>query len=512
MRFLITLLCLLGPLRAAPPSIVVILTDDMGYSDAGCFGGEIPTPHLDRLADEGLRFTRCFNSGMCVASRASLFTGRWWPSALRGFPKRETLPESLRRAGYRTALVGKWHLPGHPMDHGFDRFFGFLGGFADHFAGAPDYHDDRRRFTAFGKNYYSSRNFTDRAIGIIKGTDPAKPLFLMLAHQAPHNPLQAPAAAIERHRGKYLAGWQAVREARIARQREMGLISPDAPLPAPPNNLPAWDSLYPAQRDLEDLRMATYAAMIEILDRETGRLLEALEASGRADNTLVLFLSDNGADPFSVADAAMLAADKLPGDRRSNYQPGLGWAHTANTPWRLHKISQHAGGVTTGAILRWPDRIREGGRIETAALHFTDIAATLLDVAGVDASLPHAESFLPLLDGKPWQRRDPMFFQYADNRALRTPERTLVAVDGGRWELYDTAGDPLEAHDLADEHPKELALLAERWDRLWLEMHDGRPYRPESTADSPHYSPQGDRGSGDAYRPSAMPARLSEAP
>lgn len=500
------------PVAAAPPDIVVILADDMGYSDPGCFGGEISTPHLDRLADGGIRFTRCFNSGMCVASRASLFTGRWWPDALQGFGRHDTVPEHLRRAGYRTALVGKWHLPGHPMDHGFDRFFGFLGGFADHFAGAPDYRDDRQRFNAFGKDYYSSRNFTDRAIHLIRETEPGQPLFLTLAHQAPHNPLQAPAADIARHRGKYRAGWRAVREARIARQRELGILPPEAPLPAPPQNLPDWDSLEPAQRDLEDLRMATYAAMIEILDRETGRLLDALEAAGRADNALVLFLSDNGADPFSVADAAMLAAGKLPGDRRSNYQPGLGWAHAANTPWRLHKISQHAGGVTTGAILRWPAGVTGSGRIDATPFHFTDIAATLLDAAGVKAGFPDAESFLPLLDRESWQRREPMFFQYADNRAIRDDRHTLVAVDGGPWELYDTASDPLEARDLASESPDKVAALAKRWDRWWRDLHDGRPYRPESTAESPHYSPQGDRGSGRLYRPSAMPARPSEDP
>ena len=176
------------------------MTDDMGFSDPACFGGEIPTPRLDRLAASGLRLTRCRNAGMCVTSRASLLTGRWWPSALRGFAETDLLPEKLRASGYRTALIGKWHLKGHPLDHGFDHFFGFLGGFADHFAGSPDYRLDRDPFKDFGTNYYSSSYLADRAISFVESTPRAQPLFLILAFQAPHNPLQAPPEAIARHR------------------------------------------------------------------------------------------------------------------------------------------------------------------------------------------------------------------------------------------------------------------------------------------------------------------------
>ncbi len=329
----------------------------------------------------------------------------------------------------------------------------------------------------------------------------------MLSFQAPHNPLQAPPEAIERHREKYSEGWKAVREGRIRRQAALGILPPDAPLPAYPENLPDWDSLTPAQRELEDLRMATYAAMIEIIDRETGRLADALQSAGRDKNTLFVFLSDNGADPFSVADAAMLAKGKVPGDRASNFQPGLGWAHAANAPWRLHKISQHAGGVTTGAIVHWPAAIPDPGRISANPVHFVDLMPTLLAAAQIPPVETDGVSFLPLLQGKPWKRGQSMFFQYADNRAIRTPERTLVEVDGGGWELYDTTSDPFETLDLAPERPEEVRQLADAWSGWWQDQNQGRPYQPESTKNSPHYSPQGDRGSGKQYQPSEMPPK-----
>ncbi|MFK7850954.1 MAG: sulfatase-like hydrolase/transferase [Akkermansiaceae bacterium] len=491
--------------QASSPNIVVVMTDDMGFSDLGCFGGEISTPNLDKLADRGLRLTRCYNAGMCVTSRTSLLTGRWWPEGQRKFERTDLLPEILHAAGYRTGLIGKWHLKGHPMDHGFDHFFGFLGGFADHFSGSPDYHLDRKPFKNFGPNYYSSSSFTDRAIRFVEQTPSEQPLFLFLAFQAPHNPLQAPTEDIKRHRGNYTEGWQALRDKRTNRQRELGIIGKNTPLPTPPLNLPDWDEITPAQRDLEDLRMATYAAMVEIIDRETGRLVDSLERTGRAKDTIFIFLSDNGSDSFSVADKAMLQRGKLPGEHASNYQPGTGWAYATVAPWRLYKISQHAGGVTTGAIIHWPKGIRNTGQIQDEALHFTDFLPTLSDAAGIKTSDSDGFSFLPLLQGDPWQRDQPMFFQFADNRAVRTSRHTLVAVDGGKWELYDSIADPLETKDISQSNQAEVARLSAMWEKWWNGQNNGKAYTPKSTANSPHYSPQGDRGSGKKYIPSAMP-------
>ncbi|MEY3898806.1 MAG: Arylsulfatase [Verrucomicrobiota bacterium] len=500
-------------LAAAQPNLIIILADDMGYSDPGCFGGEISTPAIDKLAKEGVRLTHFRNGGMCVVSRASMLTGQWWPRGLRNFKNTPLLSETLQAAGYRTALVGKWHLAGQPLDRGFDHFFGFLEGFADHFTGAKSYRLDREPFTEFGPEYYSSDQFTDRAIDFIKApVTGEKPFFLYLSYQAPHNPLQAPKADILKHRGKYLGGWQAVREARFRRQKEMGIVPADAVLPAYPENLPAWNSLTPEQRDLEDLRMAVYAAMVERMDQGIGRLMKTLEDSGKAANTQILFMSDNGADSFSVMDQALLKQGKLPGDPASNWQLGTGWAYASVTPWRLYKISQHGGGITTGAIA-WRRGKSSGtpGRIDASALHMVDVMPTFLEIANASAKAEVAgESFAKLLLGKPWQRQEPLFFQYMDNRAIRSAEWTLAEVDGTGWELFNTTADPLETKNLAESNPELVAAMSQRWLKWW-KNESGKPaYEPESTSDGPHYKPQGDKGSGNPYTPSAMPARLAD--
>lgn len=511
---LLALLCHACALRAGQdqrPNLIIILADDMGYSDAGCFGGEIHTPNLDRLAKEGVRLTRFHNAAMCVVSRASMLTGKWWPRALPSFATIPLLPESLHDAGYRTALIGKWHLDGNPLDRGFDHFFGFLGGFADHFAGAVEYRHDREPFATFDDRYYSTDDFTDRAIRWIR-KDAPDPFFLCLSYQAPHNPLQAPPEDIRKYRGKYLGGWQAIREARFARQKEIGIVAPDATLPAYPRNLPASETLSAAQRDLEDLRMAVYAAMIDRMDRGIGRLMETLHETGKARDTVILFMSDNGTDSFSVLDDAMLKKGKLPGDRGSNWQLGTGWAYASVTPWRLYKISQHAGGVTTGAIAWGPRFVQNPGRVESAAMHMVDILPTFLNLAKIapPAAGGSGESFVPLLAGKSWKRDEPLFFQYMDNRAIRTAEWTLAAVDGGKWELYNAERDPLETTDIAGENASVVSALNSQWLAWWRAESGKSGYTPEPTAASAHYKPQGDRGTGTDYRPSAMPAGLAD--
>ncbi len=495
------------PLGAAPPNIILILADDMGYSDPGCYGGEIPTPALDRLASEGVRLSQVYNGGMCVISRAMLLTGKWWPRAVPQFTKTPLVSELLHAANYRTALIGKWHEAGHPMDRGFDHFFGFLAGFADHFNGAPSYQHDRQPFKEFGPTYYSTDAFTDRAIDFITVPAAQKPFFLYLSYQAPHNPLQAPPDEIAKFRGKYRSGWEAVRTARFKHQQALGLIPATASLPAYPQNLPNWSSLSPEQQDLEDRRMAVYAAMISRMDQGIARVIDALEKSGQARNTLILFMSDNGADPFSVVDDAMLQKKLLPGDRNSNWQLGNGWAQTCNTPWRLNKISQHGGGVTTGAIAWWADRFGAHGRIEPSPVHFVDLLPTLMEAAGkpVDQKLYAGASFLPLLQGNPIQAHAPMYFQYMDNRAIRTKEWTLVEVDGAGWELFNRSTDPLETLNLATQQPKTVSELDRLWGEWWKTQSGKSSYEPETTKGSQHYKPQGDRGSGEKYTPRSMP-------
>lgn len=500
------------------PNIVLIVADDLGYSDLGCYGGEIDTPNLDRLAEGGLRFTRFCNAGMCVTSRSSLMTGQWWPTAQRNFAESTTMPERLQATGYRTGLIGKWHLQGHPMDHGFDHFFGFLNGFADHFTGNQDYQLNRQPFRDFSPQYYSSDAFTDRAIQFVNASDHAKPFMLMLSYQAPHNPLQAPDDEIAKYRGRYLKGWQTIREARFEKQKQIGIVSKDEILPDYPRNLPTWNKLSAAQRDLEDLRMAVYAAMVDRMDQGIGRLMAAIDAKGVSNNTLVLFMSDNGTDSFSVADRGMLARGILPGDPASNYQPGTGWAYASVTPWRLYKISQHAGGVTSGAILSWPAKVKEPGGIRSQSIHLVDVLPTVMELVGQPANQQQrdqqkefaGQSFATLIDRSNWKRSQPLFFQYMDNRAIRTSRWSLAEVDGSGWELFDAKQDRLETNDVSANHPGVVNRLSEEWLTWWKDAMQTSSYRPTSTRTGPHYSPQGDRGSGRMYVPSSMPATLSK--
>jgi len=496
------------------PNIIIVITDDQGYSDLGCYGGEMHTPVLDRLASEGILLTHFYNSAMCIASRAALMTGNYSVSSMPGFKNMPVVTEYLQEAGYRNALIGKWHLPGDPMDRGFDHFFGFLGGFADHFTGGPDFRLDRTPFKDFGDDYFSTDAFTDRAVQFIESIAESadqSPFFLLLSYQAPHNPLQAPRDDIMRHRGKYLEGWQAIREARFTRQKELGIVPEHAALPAYPENLPGWESLSPEQQDLEDLRMAVYAAMIEGIDQGVGKVISTLEELGMADDTFLLFMSDNGTDSFSVMDTVFLDRNILPGDRASNWQPGTGWAYATVTPWRLYKISQHGGGVTTGAIAWWPSGITgQKGRIDQTLVHKIDLLPTFMDIINHPAGdkAISGESFYPLLKGQTWQRPDPLFFQFADNRAIRTAEWTLVEVDDAGWELFHTPTDPFEDINLASEHPGIVKSLSEQWLNWYLTESGKETYIPQSTKDNPHYKPQGDRGSGVLYTPSAMPEHL----
>jgi len=497
------------------PNIIIILADDMGYSDPGCYGGELSTPAIDKLANEGVRLTHFYNSAMCVCSRASLLTGNYWPKSLPEFAKTPLLSEKLHESGYRTALVGKWHLHGNPMDRGFDHFFGFLDGFADHFGGSKNFRLDRDPFMDFGPDYYSSDAFTDRAIRFIKSQSTGKadqPFFLYMSYQAPHNPLQAPKTDILKHRGKYSGGWQAVREERFRHQKEMGIVPANATLPDYPKNLPQWESLTAEQRDLEDLRMSVYAAMVERMDLGIARLIQALTESGQLNSTLILFMSDNGTDSFSKADETMLRLEKLPGDPNSNWQPGTGWAYASVTPWRLYKISQHAGGVTTGAIAWWPGNLGKPGRIEHSPIHMIDVMPTLLEATNQSsANIKVAgESFLPLLKGNSWKRKDPLFFQFMDNRAIRTSKWTMAEVDGTGWELFRIGSDPLENVDLTGKNPKIVAALETQWLKWWKAESGDSTYIPKSTKTGEHYNPQGDRGTGKPYEPSAMPLKLKE--
>jgi len=507
------------PIAKERPNIILIVADDLGYSDLGSYGGEIKTPALDEMANAGLRLPNMHNAGMCVLSRSSMLTGQWWPKVGYGIETVTNVAQAMKKKGYRTGLVGKWHLKGEPNNKGFDYFFGFLGGYSSYFEGSPDYRLNQEKYDDFDNGFYSTDAFSERAIEFVgsENSETEEPFFLYLSYQSPHNPLQAPKEDIMKYRGTYEKGWQATREARIEKQKSLGLIDPETPLPAYPQNLPDWDSLSPEQKDLEDLRMAVYAAMVERMDTGIGKLMDALKSYGKDKNTLVIFMSDNGTDSFSVMDSVFLEKGLLPGDIGSNYQPGTGWAYASVSPRRLYKISQHGGGVKTGAVAYWPEGIKKTGVLSNQNLHVVDILPTILDLAATsDAKTPEnntdiyaGESFLPLLKGENWNRKSPMYFQFMDNRAIRTEKWSLVEVDSNGWELYDVEKDPLETNDLAQNNENKVKELEKDWLNWWRSESGKVNYEPESTSANPHYKPQGDRGSGEIYVPSAMPTTLS---
>ncbi|TWO33239.1 arylsulfatase [Seonamhaeicola sediminis] len=498
------------------PNIIVIMADDLGYSDLGCYGGEISTPSLDNMASEGIRLPNVFNAGMCVASRSAMLTGKWWPRAGFGAQNGPNIAQELKKEGYRTGLIGKWHLDGTPNEKGFDYFFGFLGGYSSYFKGGKDYRINEEKYEDFGNAFYSTDAFSESAVEFVKSDNAQNkaPFFLYLSYQSPHNPLQAPKEDIMKYRGSYLKGWQSVRKQRIEKQKALGLIADGVPLPDYPQNLPDWSTLTDAQMDLEDLRMSVYAAMVERMDKGIGQLIDALKATNQDKNTLILFLSDNGTDSFSVLDKILLKKGLLPGDVGSNYQLGTGWAYASVSPLRLYKISQHSGGVKTAAIVRWPESIENPNSINTEAINLVDFMPTFLEAAkSVSVSENNTfsgQSFLPMLKGESWKREAPMYFQFMDNRAMRTSEWSLIEVDGSGWELYNTIKDPLETNDVSNIYKDQVLELEKKWLNWWITESGESDYQPKSTEESPHYKPQGDRGTGVMYSPSAMPEKLSK--
>ncbi|WOO43308.1 arylsulfatase [Rubellicoccus peritrichatus] len=525
--YTLSLLCSLSICWSTPPNtegkrpdIICILVDDMGYSDLGCYGGEIETPNLDRLASEGLRFTQFYNASKCEPTRASLMSGRYWPETGLGLKHGHTIGEVLQEADYTTFAIGKWHLDGHPMDRGFDHYFGHLSGASAFFPPLnPSFYLDRDKFSTNDAEFYTTDAFTDYAIEFIKNSkeeDPDKPFFLYLAYNAPHNPLQAPDEDIAKYRGKYLRGWDEIRKSRYERLLQLGIIKPGTKLSPQPNNIPDWDSLSPEQQDLEDLRMAVYAAMIDRLDQNIGRLMDYLKNAHLDNDLLVVFLSDNGGSPFSRTDANMLARNLLPGDARSNWEIGTAWANVSNTPFRLYKRNQHEGGIATPCIVWWSDNIESPGDITEQTAHIIDLLPTFMEVANIEeaelsemdknlAPLP-GYSLLPILAGEERQPHEFIYFQLFDHRAIRSENWKLVAVDGKPWELYNLTEDRSETNDLSHENSAIAYSLDREWNRWWKQTTK-RSYNSKRSVTATK-DMRDDREGGAEYVPTTMPDRL----
>jgi arylsulfatase A-like enzyme len=494
---------------AARPNVVVVLVDDMGFSDIGCYGGEISTPNLDKLAAGGVRFTQFYNTARCCPTRASLLTGLYPHQAgvghmtdpqydaagaiLPGYTGRlndrcVTIAEALKRAGYFTAMAGKWHVgQNHGVTawtRGFDRSLTAASGgfyFPDStrtgglFLNGRDVSPKTGDAKQLPAEWYSTDLWTDYGLKFVDEAKAAdKPFFLYVAHNAPHFPLQAPAADIARWRGKYKAGWDKLREARYARQVQAGIVEKAWPVSPRLDGVPAWDSLTPDQQDKYDHEMAIYAAVVEHMDKAVGRLVDGLRDRGVLDNTLVLFMSDNGGNAEAGV-PGRLEGPGEPGGPKSTVFVGQCWATLNNTPFVRYKHFTDEGGISTPLIAHWPKGIPadRNGKLEKQPGHLVDIMATCLDVTG--ATYPadrdgkptkplQGVSLRPAFEGNDLNRGKPIFWEHEGNRAVRDGQWKLVAVANKPWRLYDMAADRTEQHDLAAEHPEKVKALAAAWD------------------------------------------------
>lgn len=492
-----------------PPNLVVILADDMGYSDIGCYGGEIQTPHLDRLAENGLRYTQFYNTARCWPSRAALLTGYYAQQVHRdalpglgggGAGQRQDwaqlLPTLLKPAGYRCYHSGKWHVDGAVLASGFDHSY---------------YDAENGRFFSPGKHfeddvplppvvadsgYYATTAFASHAVQMLQSHQTRhadQPFFLYLAFIAPHFPLQAPQEDIKRYEGRYAAGWNVLRQERYERMRKSGLTSTSLsalePDIGPPYDFPEaiaqlgpgevnrplpWNELTAAQRTFQATKMSIHAAMVDRIDQEIGRVVRQLEEMQALENTLILFLSDNGASAeIMIRDDGHDPA-AAPGSAASYLCLGPGFSSLANTPFRRHKTWVHEGGIATPLIAHWPRGISARGELRHTPGHVIDIAPTLLELAHV----PHPDKYndqpVPTWPGKSLKstfsqdtdlQRDCLWWLHEGNRAVRQADWKLVAAKNQPWELYDLSKDRAESQNLVEQMPQLVLKLESLWNQ-----------------------------------------------
>ena len=508
------------PSRSPRPNVILILADDMGFSDIGAMGSEIRTPHIDSLARQGALMTAMYNCARCCPTRASLLTGLYphragighmgadlGLPAYQGYLRDDaaTIAERLRADGYRTLMAGKWHVGGDlwatrvdqwragsagfptPMQRGFDRFYGILDGATNHFSPHCVFEDDRP-VAVSPTDYYFTDAITDQAIGMVEeATLREQPFFLYLAHAAPHWPIQAHEEDIARYDGLYTRGWDAIRTARHEEMRARGVLQHPWAISPRDSSAPAWADT--RHRDWEASRMAVYAAMVDRMDQSIGRVLAALKRLGQHDNTLVLFLSDNGGCAELMAEDgwAKFYPDvhndgrRITMGNRPGLRPGgpltfmsydLPWANVSNAPFRLFKHWVHEGGISTPLLVQWPARLPAGTVTHTPG-HVMDLLPTILeatgtpmqaDIGGQPVQTPDGESLLRALQGQAWSRDQPIHWEHEGNCAIRQGNLKLVRQHGQPWELYDMERDRTELHDLAARHPDTCRQMARAFD------------------------------------------------
>lgn len=499
--------------HANAPNVLLIVADDLGYSDVGCYGSEIATPNLDALAKDGLRFTQFYNTGRCWPTRAALLTGYYAQEVLRdrmpSFPKElkagangtrpawaKLLPERLKALGYRSYHSGKWHVDSTPLKGGFDRSY-WIDDYDRNFNPRSHYEDDKKLPPVKpGTTYYSSTAIADHAVKVLKhhaANHKDQPFFEYLAFIVPHFPLQAPSADIERYKQRYARGWDAMRDARWKRMAELGVfngaLSKTERDQGPPYkfpevvgkigpgevNLPVeWDKLTPEQQTFQAEKMAIHAAMVSRMDAEIGRVLEQVRAMGAEEDTLVMFLSDNGASAEMMIRGDGHDHSSVPGLAGSYLCLGPGWSTFSNTPFRRHKTWTHEGGISTPLIVKWPSRIKAKGEFRHDVGHVIDVTPTILELAGAKAgdgfadapAPPPGLSLVPAFAKDGAVKHESVWWLHEINRALRVGDWKIVASGKqSPWELYDLSKDRAESNDLAASMPDKVKELAAEWER-----------------------------------------------
>ncbi len=517
-------------LRDSRPNILLLMVDDMGFSDPACFGGEIHTPNLDRLAFSGIRFTQFYNAGRCCPTRASLLTGKYPHQAgigrmtkdlgpehpgYRGFlnPQIPTLAEVLKERGYQTGMVGKWHVSltptienpeeqlrwlnhqaypdrdfgkreSYPTARGFDRYFGNIWGVVNYFDPFSLVNGEEP-VQEVPDDFYLTDAISDTAVAYLRNFGEGRePFFLYVAHCAPHWPLHALPEDIDKYASTYEVGWDSIRKARFERQIEMGLFEPDN-FTAPIEREQSWDE--EPNRTWEAGVMAAHAAMVDRVDQGLGRILAELEEQNLLENTLILFLSDNGASPERYPQpgfdrnsetrmgekVSYLSPDRPSGPETTYDYIGKYWANVANTPFQFWKAYMNEGGTCTPMIAHWPAGIHDqAGSINTHPGHIVDIMATCLELSDREATSDQpevsieGESLVPLFETGTRHREKPLFFEHFNRKALRLGDWKIVAQREQPWELYDLQEDRTEKHNVVKEYPELAERLSQVWDSL----------------------------------------------
>ena len=492
--------------RTGSPNVLLIMADDLGFSDLGCYGGEIDTPNLDSLAKQGLRYTQFYNTARCWPSRAALLTGYYAQQVRRdtlpnvksgGRGRRpdwaKLLPAMLRPSGYRCYHSGKWHLDGMPLQTGFDRSY-YLKDQGRFFNPQVHHLDDKKLpGVKLGTGFYGTTEIANRTIEFLKqhaDQHESKPFFQYLAFTAPHFPLHALPQDIAKYKDRYTAGWDVVRAKRWQRIQKLGLVSsklsevernvgppyhfPEAlaKLGAGETNRPLpWGDLTEQQQKFQASKMAIHAAMIDRMDQEIGRVLKQIKSMGEFDNTLIMFLSDNGASAEIMVRTDGHDPQVPMGSAKSYLCLGPGWSTCSNTPFRRHKTWVHEGGTSTPFIVHWPARIKDVGALRTTPGHAVDVVKTVLDVtqakgSGVDDAPPSPGKSLVSTFAKDGRAiHDDLWWLHEGNRAIRVGDWKLVAAKKKTWELFDLSKDRTETNDLAKSMPDKVQQLSARWNQ-----------------------------------------------